>query len=97
MNESLTQYCEGREAFRITEPSGKTYRVFADGRVEGFQRGAFICNYIPALLASAASRRQAVAESPTMSDVPARGGASHSMASYAPSVDENISTAPGEK
>ena len=58
MGESLTQYCEGREAFRITEPSGKTYRVFADGRAEGFEPGAFICNYIPSLLVEAACRTE---------------------------------------
>ena len=41
------------EAFKIIEPSGKTYRVFADGRVEGFEPGALVCNRIPALIASA--------------------------------------------
>ncbi len=48
--------CETREAFRVVEPSGKTYRVFADGHAEGFQPGAVICNYIPSLLMSAKSK-----------------------------------------
>ena len=47
---------EDYEAFKITEPSGKTYRVFADGHAEGFQPGAVICNYIPSLLMSAKSK-----------------------------------------
>ena len=88
---------EAHEAFKITEPNGKTYRVFADGRAEGFQRGAVICNYIPALLASAACRAQASTKSPTMSDVPARGGASHSLASNVSSAAEKMSTAAGVK
>ena len=87
---------EAHEAFRITEPSGKTYRIFADGRTEGFQRGALICNYIPALLASAESKFH-VPSSPNKSDVLARGGASHSVALSVPSAAEKISTAAGVK
>lgn len=41
-----------RAIFKITESSGKTYRIFADGHAEGFEPGAVICNYIPALLTS---------------------------------------------
>ena len=41
-----------RAIFKITEPSGKIYRIFADGRAEGFEPGAVVCNYIPAVLAS---------------------------------------------
>ena len=41
-----------KEAFRVVEPLGKTYRIYADGQIDGFQPGAFIFNYIPALLAS---------------------------------------------
>ena len=73
---ALTQHREAHEAFRVVEPSGKTYRIFADGRIEGFQPEAVTFNYIPSLLASGESRSQA-SECPTKSDVPARGGASH--------------------
>ncbi len=68
MGDPLTQHHEAHEAIRITEPSGKTYRIFADGRIEGFQRGAVICNYIPAVLASAESKSH-VPSSPNKSDV----------------------------
>lgn len=40
-----------RAIFKITEPSGKIYRIFADGHAEGFEPGAVVCNYIPAVLA----------------------------------------------
>ena len=86
-----------REAVRITEPSGKTYRIFPDGRAEGFQPGAVIFNYIPSLLASASSKSHASTKSPTISDVPARGGASESLALNAANPAPKISTAAGEK
>ncbi len=38
------------EAFKIIEPSGKIYRVYEDGRVEGFESGAVVINRIPMLL-----------------------------------------------
>ena len=38
-----------QEAFKIIEPSGKTYRVYEDGRVEGFESGAIVINRIPML------------------------------------------------
>ena len=36
--------------FKVIEPStGKTYRVFADGRIEGFASDALVFNRYPAL------------------------------------------------
>ncbi len=46
-----------REVFKITEPVGNVYRIFADGHVEGFVPGSVIANYIPALLASAKAEK----------------------------------------
>lgn len=43
------------EAFKVIEPSGKTYRVFANGQIDGFKLGAIVFNYIPPLLASGES------------------------------------------
>lgn len=43
-----------RPAFEVTEPGGKVYRIWADGRVEGFAPGAIICNRIPTLAAAEA-------------------------------------------
>ncbi len=37
------------EAFKVIEPSGKIYRIYADGRVEGFAGGSMIFNRIPSL------------------------------------------------
>ena len=30
--------------FEINEPSGKTYKIFADGNTEGFEEGAVVAN-----------------------------------------------------
>ncbi len=49
-------FSESREAVKLIEPSGKTYRIFADGHAEGFPRGTIISNFIPSLLALAAIR-----------------------------------------
>lgn len=38
--------------FEIHERNGKVYRIFADGRIEGFEDGAVSCNYIWPLLCS---------------------------------------------
>lgn len=38
------------EAFRVIDPDGKTYRIWADGRIEGFAQPAIVNNGIPALL-----------------------------------------------
>ena len=91
-----------QEAFKAIEPSGKTYRIFADGHTEGFQRGTIISNSIPSLLALAAIQGaersfQASTESPTKSDVSARGGGSHSSALNVSSGGAKIATAAGEK
>ena len=96
-----TEPTEPREAVRITEPSGKTYRIFADGRADGFQRGAVICNYIPSLLVETAIKEAdrifQTSKSPNESDVPSRGGAPDSRALNASNVAAKISTAAGEK
>ena len=57
-----------QEVFKVVEPSGKTYLIFADGHAEGFQPGAVICNRIPSLLVETAIKEadrisQASAES----------------------------------
>jgi hypothetical protein len=36
--------------FKIREPDGKEYRIYADGQTEGFKEGAFIANGITILL-----------------------------------------------
>ena len=38
---------EAREAFKVIEPSGKTYRIYANGEIEGFLPGSIIVNRIP--------------------------------------------------
>lgn len=42
-----------QEAFKIIEPSGKTYHLYEDGRVKGFESGAIVVNRIPMLLRKA--------------------------------------------
>lgn len=43
-----------QEAFKIIEPSGKTYRVYEDGRIEGFESDAIVINRIPMVLRGSA-------------------------------------------
>ena len=49
----MLQHTKNPFAVEITEPSGKTYRIFADGHAEGFENGAVIRNNIPSLLTTA--------------------------------------------
>ena len=85
------------EAFRVTEPSGKTYVIYANGQVDGFEQPAIVRNRIPMLIR--AHQRNIVNGSPLPMDRldPARGGASHSFAPNGASDSEKISAAPGEK
>lgn len=46
---------ENGEAFCVIDPSGKIYRIYANGKVDGFPDGSLIVNRIPALLRKAAS------------------------------------------
>ncbi len=85
-----------QEAFKVIEPSGKTYRVYSDGRIEGFERGAVIVNYLPSLLLSARNMSHASA-CPTNNEVPSRVGEEQGLAPSTSNCAENISTAPGEK
>ena len=41
------------EIFRIVESSGKVYRIYGDGRIEGFESGAVVVNRIPMLISEA--------------------------------------------
>lgn len=50
----LTAIAEG-ELFRV-EADGRTYRIFTDGRIEGFGPGAIIFNYYPRLAAESIVR-----------------------------------------
>ncbi len=78
-----------KEAFKIIEPSGKTYRVYEDGRVEGFKSGSIVFNRIPMLLREAQHSISSESACPISSVVPARGGASHSLALTDASHDGN--------
>lgn len=40
-------------AFKVIEPDGRTYQLFAEGRIEGFAPGASMVNYVPTLIALA--------------------------------------------
>ena len=90
--EAVTQ-----EAFKVIEPSGKTYRVYQDGRIEGFEDGAVVVNRIPLLMREAQRSISSESACPMSSVVPARDGASQSLAPTDSSHDENCATAAGEK
>ena len=45
-------------AFEVRTPEGGVYRIWADGRVEGFGRAPAIINRIPALAAEAVAEAQ---------------------------------------
>ena len=36
--------------FEVQEPSGKIYRIWAEGRIEGFEAGAVIINRVAPLM-----------------------------------------------
>ena len=78
-----------QEAFKIIEPSGKTYRVYEDGRIEGFKSGAIVINRIPMLLREAQRSISSESACPMSSVVPARGGSSLSLALTDASQDGN--------
>lgn len=85
------------EAFRIVEPSGRTYRIFVDGRIDGFEPHATICNRIPALLREYAYSKLKTSPLPTNEINPSGAGASHASAPSSFNCAEKIATAPGEK
>lgn len=39
-----------REAFKVIEPSGKTYRCYEDGGIDGFEEGSIVVDRIPSLM-----------------------------------------------
>lgn len=85
-----------KEAFRVIEPDGRTYRMFAEGLIEGFAEGAVIVNYIPSLLASASMSQQTM--SPTKSDIPPPlVGAEHVVAPQEASGPAKMRAATDEK
>jgi len=51
-NENTVTGLERGLAFRIIEGK-KEYRIYSDGRIEGFGEGVIIVNYFPHLLATA--------------------------------------------
>ena len=60
------------ELFRLAErDSGKLYRIFDDGRTEGFAPGTVLVNYY-----RGASKRAQASDSPNTRDAPSRGGGS---------------------
>ncbi len=95
--ESLVVKAGRREVLKIIEPSGKTYRVYGDGRVEGFESGAIVVNRIPMLLHEAQRSISSESACPMSGEVPERGGGSHSVAPIDASHDGNCTTAAGEK
>jgi hypothetical protein len=42
------------EAFRVMDASGRIYRIYADGRTEGFDQPAMVVNSIPGLIRASA-------------------------------------------
>lgn len=38
------------EIFRVTDPAGKTYKIYANGQIEGFGEGCVVFNRIPIAL-----------------------------------------------
>ena len=87
----------GEEAFRVTEPSGKEYRVYADGRVEGFEQPAVVYNRIPALMRRYASSILKGSPCPTINDTDLRDGVAQGLAPRASSVTSKSFAAAGEK
>ena len=86
-----------REAFRIIEPSGKTYRIYANGKIEGFEEPAIIYNRIPALMRGYSSSISQGSPCPTSSETDDREGAAQGRAPRASNVAANNFAAAGEK
>lgn len=84
------------EAFRIVEPSGKTYCIYADGRVEGFDPPVTIINRIPDLVRRYASMSKG-SPLPTSSETVPRDGAEQDCAARPMRTAVNSSAAAGVK
>ena len=99
MEETLAkpQIRVGDEAFLVIEPSGKEYRIYADGRVEGFEQPAIIYNRIPALMRRHASSMSVGSPCPTRNDTDLRDGVAQGLASRASNVTSKSFAAAGEK
>lgn len=83
------------ELFRVVEPSGKTYRVFTDGRIDGFEPGSVIANFFRSRAFQLSESNSHAPDSPTISAVSARGGGSHGDAPSASSLALKNATADG--
>jgi hypothetical protein len=83
-----------RLLFKVIDPSGKVYEIFATGRISGFPDDSIVINHFPALLAyeSITSSASAV---PTRSATESFLGGAQSLEE--PKNAENISVALGEK
>jgi hypothetical protein len=86
-----------QEAFRVIGPSGKTYRIYVDGRIEGFEKGSTIINRITQDMRGYHFSMANGSPFPIKDMVPTDGGASHFSASINTSCEEKMLTAPGEK
>jgi hypothetical protein len=86
-----------QEAFRVIEPSGKTYHIYADGRITGFAEHATICNRIPCLMLEFAHKRSKESPFPTSEIKPSGDGRSHACAPISANCAEKMAAAPGEK
>lgn len=84
------------ELFKIVErESGKTYRIFTNGRIEGFPDGYWISNRYPALLRSALCQSNAALT--TSGERSSHAGAEQGSDLNGASKDAAISAALGEK
>jgi len=82
------------EVFRVTEPDGRTYRLFADGKIRGFAPGAVVFNRIPNLFYGSVSQASAC---PTSKEASSREGILPSAAAHFARPTEKMSAAAGEK
>lgn len=85
------------EAFKVIERSGRTYRIYADGRTEGFAKDAMIFNRIPRLMREHHLTMAIASPLPTTKITSLDAGGTHDSAPADRSQTEKIRTAPGEK
>jgi hypothetical protein len=82
--------------FKVSEPSGRIYRVFTDGRILGFDEGAIVENRFHPLLASGGSISHASA-CPTSNATDSRVGAGQSFGDHFEGREAKIRPTLGEK
>lgn len=85
------------ELFKVIDGSGHVYRVFVDGRIEGFGEGCLIFNNYPTHSHYDLVRSCMASACPSLNKTDSGEGRPHSSGDHPDNNSANILTAAGEK